>query len=405
MEFIKQHNPSSVYLESITKNELLSLMDNINLRKSPGSDNIGPKLIKDAKNLLIDPLVYIYNLSFETGIVPSQLKLAKVIPIYKKGSKASPSNYRPISMLSIFEKLIERLMYNRLIKFLTKFKILNKNQFGFRKSHSTTLALIEVIDEIYENLDNNNHVMGIFLDLQKAFDSVSHSILLDKVYAYGIRGPAHKWLKNYLNNRTQYVTINGYSSTISTITYGVPQGSILGPLLFLLYINDISNVIPELKVKLFADDTNIFLFNKSIESLFVDASKALDKLNNWFSANKLSLNVDKTHYCIFRKRGNILDKNIQYPSLTLDNHIIERVNYTKYLGIIVDEFITFKEHINHLVNKLKQYCGIFYKFRSRLPKKCLRTIYFAMIHSHLNYGVAIYGNTTTSQLEPLLKII
>ena len=261
-----------------------------------------------------------------------------------------------------------------------------------------------MIDEIYENLDNNNHVMGIFLDLQKAFDSVSHSILPEKVYAYGIRGPAHKWLKNYLDNRTQYVTMNGYSSTISTITYGVPQGSILGPLLFLLYINDISNVIPELKVKLFADDTNIFLFNKSIVSLFVDASKALEKLNNWFSANKLSLNVDKTHYCIFRKRGNILDKNIQYPSLTLDNHIIERVNYTKYLGIIIDEFITFKEHINHLVNKLKQYCGFFYKFRSRLPKKCLRTIYFAMIHSHLNYGVAIYGNTTNSQLEPLLKI-
>ena len=155
---------------------------------------------------------------------------------------------------------------------------------------------------------------------------------------------------------------------------------------------------------LFADDTNIFLFNKNIASLFVDASKALEKLNIWFSANKLSLNVDKTHYCIFRKRGNILDKNIQYPSLILDNHIIERVNYTKYLGIIIDEFITFKEHIDHLVNKLKQYCGIFYQFRSRLPKKCLRTIYFAMIHSHLNYGVAIYGNTTTSQLEPLLKI-
>ena len=144
------------------------MIENINMRKSPGPDNIGPKIVRDSKMFLIDPLLYIFNLSFDTGIVPTRLKLATVIPIYKKGNKASPSNnYRPISMLSIFDKIIERLMYNRLIKFLLKYKVINKYQFGFRKGHSTTLALIEVMDEIYENLDNNNHVMGIFLDLQK----------------------------------------------------------------------------------------------------------------------------------------------------------------------------------------------------------------------------------------------
>ena len=222
-------------------------------------------------------------------------------------------------------------MYNRLIKFLLKYKVINKYQFGFRKGHSTTLALIKVMDEIYENLDNNNHVMGIFLDLQKAFDTVSHSILLDKLYAYGVRGPAHKWIQNYLSNRSQYVTVNGGYSSNQYMEHGVPQGSILGPLLFLLFINDIVNVIPELKVKLFADDTNIFLFNKNLNLLFSEANKALDKLSTWFSVNKLSINVDKTHYCIFRKSGQKLNCYTQYPELKLNNQIIERVQSTKYL--------------------------------------------------------------------------
>ena len=224
MEYINKHIQSSIFLENITRNELLTMIENINMRKSPGPDNIGPKLVRDSKMFLIDPLLYIFNLSFDTGIVPTRLKLAKVIPIYKKGNKASPSNYRPISMLSIFDKIIERLMYNRLIKFLLKYKVINKYQFGFRKGHSTTLALIEVMDEIYENLDNNNHVMGIFLDLQKAFDTVSHSILLDKLYAYGVRGPAHKWIQNYLSNRSQYVTVNGSYSSNQYMEHGVPPG-------------------------------------------------------------------------------------------------------------------------------------------------------------------------------------
>ena len=185
-------------------------------------------------------------------------------------------------MLSVFDKLLERLMYNRLMDFLTKYKIINKYQFGFRKGHSTSMALIEVMDKIYENIDKQNYVMGIFLDLQKAFDSVSHSILLDKLFAYGVRGPAHNWIKHYLNNRKRFVTINGicsknWISVTETIEYGVHQGSILGLLLFLLFINDISNVLPELKVKLFADDTNIFLFNRDINILSIEANLALKK--------------------------------------------------------------------------------------------------------------------------------
>ena len=199
--------------------------------------------------------------------------------------------------------------------------------------------------------------------------------------------------------------INGSISDFQTIEYGVPQGSVLGPLLFLLYINDVSNAIPELKVKLFADDTNIFIFNNNIETMFTDANLALSKLNTWFNVNKLVLNTEKTQYCIFKKPNSFKKGNdILYPDLKLDNNIINRVKSTKYVGIVIDEFLTFFEHIENLVGTIKRFCGIFYKFRKRLPFYCLKAIYIAMIHSHINYGIEIYANTTKSFLDPLIKM-
>ena len=180
MELMGQSVANSIYLDPISKNELLLLIDELNLHKSPGPDNIGPKLVRDAKHYLLEPLLYIFNKSFKNGYVPCQLKIAKVIPIFKKGSTTDPVNYRPISMLSVFDKLLEKLMYKRLIKFLTKNNILYGYQFGFRSGHSTTLALVEVFDEIYKKLDEDSLVMGIFLDLQKAFDTVNHKILIEK---------------------------------------------------------------------------------------------------------------------------------------------------------------------------------------------------------------------------------
>ena len=175
-------------------------------------------------------------------------------------------------------------------------------------------------------------------------------------------------------------------------------------MLFLLFINDISNVLPELKVKLFADDTNIFLFNRDINILFIEANLALEKINSWFNANKLIINIEKTHYCIFNRHNNLKDDIMQLPVLKLENKIIECVKSTKYLGITIDNTLTFKEHINNIISSVKKFCGIFYKFRSRLPLTCLKTIYFAMIHSQLNYGIEIYANTYNSFLEPLVKI-
>ena len=166
---MRQSNPKSIFLEAVTSNELSILIDNLKLSKSPGPDNIGPKIIYDSKSVLLEPLLYIYNLSLKTGMVPSQMKIAKVIPIYKKGEKYNPCNYRPISMLSVFEKLLEKIMYKRLISFLNKNNILNEHQFGFRSGHSTTLSLIQIMDEIYMNMDINNIAVGIFFVPTKSF--------------------------------------------------------------------------------------------------------------------------------------------------------------------------------------------------------------------------------------------
>ena len=202
-------------------------------------------------------------------------------------------------MLSIFDKLLERLVWNRLTDVLNHNNILYNYQFGFRKKHSTSLALIDTIDKIYEYLDKKENVIGIYFDLQKAFDVVDHSILLDKLYNYGIRGFLHKWLKNYLCDRTQFTVANGCRSSLGIITHGVPQGSILGPVLFLCYCNDICNAIPESILRLFADDTNLFVHDINIETLISVANIQLQKLNDWFLANKLSLNINKTCFTFY----------------------------------------------------------------------------------------------------------
>lgn len=213
--------------------------------------------------------------------------------MYKKGDSSLPTNYRPISLLSIFDKLLEKLMYKRVYTFLTENNILYPYQFGFRKNHSTSLALIDVIDNIYSCLDNNETVVGIYVDLQKAFDTVDHNILLYKLYNCGVRGIAHKWFVNYLYNRKQFTSVNNAVSMLKNVTCGVPQGSVLGPLLFLIYVNDIAQAAPGVQVKLFADDTNLFLSGIDISELICRSNNCLESLNRWCIANRLHMNFEK----------------------------------------------------------------------------------------------------------------
>jgi hypothetical protein len=360
----------------------LSLSNN----KSPGPDEISAKLLKENCYIFCEPLQYIYNLSLCTGVVPQKLKFAKVIPVFKQGDSTSASNYRPISLLSIFNKMLEKLVHRRLYSFFDKYNVLYKYQFGFRKNHSTSLAVLEVIDTCYKNLDNNNKILGIYFDLSKAFDTVDHTILLSKLFHYGIRGTMHDWLTSYLSNRMQYTVVNNVSSKIGSISCGVPQGSVLGPLLFLIYMNDIHKAVPNKDLKLFADDTNLFLFGSDLKILEAEANDCLKKLEFWFYANKLSLNTEKTCYTAF-KCNNKAQLDLLTFSLIINGKQINKVSSCKYLGVYIDDNFQWNEHIDYVYKKIVRFVGICYKLKGTVPKECLYKLYYAFIYPYIQYGV------------------
>ena len=255
-----------------------------------------------------------------------------VSPLYKAKDPMIFNNYRPISLLSSFSKILEKLMSNRLLNFLDNCDILNKYQFGFRNNHSTYMALVILLKKLHNALHKGECAIGIFLDFQKAFNTVNHGILLDKLSHYGIRGPAYDWFSSYLNERYQFVVYNGCESEHKFIQCGVPQGSILEPLLFLIYINDLPSVSNLFMPILFADDTNLFCTGRNIDSLVNEINDDMSKVYSWVKANRLSLNIDKTNFMLFtpkcfpRTMGNIL----------VDGHPISEVKETKFLGVIID---------------------------------------------------------------------
>ena len=246
-----------------------------------------------------------------TGVFPSVLKTAKVVPVFKKDSKLNYSNYRPISLLSNIEKILEKFIYKRLYAFPDYNNITYDLQFGFRQEYSTSHALINITENIRKALDDGNIGCGVFVDLQKAFDTVDHQILLAKLNHYGIRGVSNDWFKSYLSNRNQYVSINGYESGLAAINCGVPQGSVLGPLPFLLYINDLNQAIKFCKVHHFADDTNLLCLSNSIKKLSKLVNADLKHLLNWLNANKISLNVKKTEMIIFKSKQKKLEGDLK----------------------------------------------------------------------------------------------
>ena len=258
-----------------------------------GIDIFRINLIKCVKNEIVQGLTMIINKSISEGIVPDLLKTAKIIPVYKKDDAFLPSNYRPISLPSIFDKRLEKIICVRLKQFLTKHNILYKYQFGFRENHSTSHALIDVVEYIYKSLNDNEFVFGVYIDLKKAFDTVDHDILLAKLEHYGIRGNALKWFESYLSNRQQYTYANGLCSRLKNAgKYGVSQGSVLGPLLFLIFINDIHLSLDMAIIKLFADGTNFFISGENFELLRQKIICEIQSFQTWIHANKLTINYD-----------------------------------------------------------------------------------------------------------------
>ena len=288
-----------------------------------------------------------------------------------------------------------------MIKFLDKNKLLFLYQFGFREKHSTGLTLTEITDNIRQSIDKGGHTVAIFLDLCKAFDTVDHKILLQKLPYYGIRGKSHLLLKSYLANRFQFTVINGVNSDVKPVNCGVPQGSVLGPLLFLLYVNDLEHCISSDIPRLFADDTGLFIHGLDILSTMATAQNVLLKLQNWFCANKLTLNVPKCAYMIFRGRNKRLPLNI--PPLTLNGLEIEQVESFKYIGVNFDQKLTWKNHVEYVCTKINKYFGIFSHIRHKIPKQMARQVYYSTIFPHINYCLEIYGNCSSKLLSKIQR--
>ena len=308
-------------------------------------------------------------------------------------------NYRPISLLPAIGKLFEKLLAFRLTNHLHTHNILSPHQFGFREKYSTELAVNDIHEKLLHNLDNGLNSCTIFLDLAKAFDSVSHSILLDKLKKYGVRGIALQLFQSYLTNRTQYVKVNGVKSSCQPILFGVPQGSILGPLLFLIFINDLPDAT-SLYVKLFADDTFLCAQNTNFTLLQSEVNTELNKVATWLLSNKLTLNISKSKFMIITRKHHV-------PSFSLavkDNYLEECDSY-KYLGIFIDKKLSWHTHIQYVTKKVLKACGAMAKLRHCVCIETLKNVYYSLVYSYVRYGLMIWGKSSPSALSSLYSAI
>ena len=363
---------------------------------SAGFDSINIKIIKASTTVLSPIIKQIINQSFEEGIFPEELKTARLIPLFKSGNRKLPENYRPISILPSISKIIERIVYNQLFDHLTFCKILINEQFGFRPNRSPQKAILKLLDYIIKALDDNEACVGVFLDLSKAFDALDHSILLDKLEHYGVRTLELSWFRSYLYNRKQFVELNNMKSEEKIVKYGVPQGSTLGPLLFLLYVNDLVNVSKLLFFILFADDTNLLMSDKNINNLCIKLNVELKSVNSWLNANKLTKNMDKTHAVSFSRGNEDIDVNI-----VLDNQILPFKEETKFLGTRIDKNLKWKSHVTYVRNKVSKIIGVISKVKRLITTNAMRVLYHSLVLPYLQYCILAWGTATKNTINAL----
>lgn len=389
---------NSFFMLDSTQLEIIDVIKNCKNSRSEGMDHLSNYLLKQIASNIVIPLQYIFNLSFNTGHFPISLKTSKVIPLFKSGDKKLVTNYRPISLVSCLSKIMEKLILSRLIKFLENNHVLVPNQYGFRSKSSTEFAIVDVINFLSKNIESKQFSSGIFLDLSKAFDSLDHFILLQKLHHYGVRGVAHDWFCSYLKNRYQYVCINGRDSEPIAIQSGVPQGSILGPLLFNIFINDFVNSSKILKFILFADDTTILHSHSDIDKLSLIVNKELVAVYDWISSNNLRINLSKTCFIIFGPKIRTNTINIQ---LIINENEILRVDSTKFLGITICSNLSWAEHILNISNKISKNLGIMYRLKNKFPNYIKKSLYNSLILPYFIYCVSIWGYSPKSHLEIL----
>ena len=400
-QYLPESKQNAMFFISTHEHENLTIVKGLKAKKSSGYDGISTKLLKQIIPNIVLPLEHIFNLSLSTGCCPDLLKIAKVIPIYKKDDPSLVNNYRPISLLPSISKILEKLVYKRLDSFLSLNNILISSQFGFRKKFSTDFAITKLLDNVIQSLSNKEHAIALFMDLSKAFDTIDHDILLYKLEKYGIRGIVLSWFKSYLSNRQQFVSIDDANSSYLNIKCGVPQGSILGPLLFLIYINDIVNSSPALSFILFADDTNILISHRNLTELISIINRELSKVSSWFKCNKLSLNINKTNFMHFHTTRT--NETFLY-NINIDNLPLEQKKHVKFLGITIDNHLTWNQHICNISSSIAKGIGVLYKVKDLLLEQSLLMIYNTLILPYIHYCNIVWGNCCKTKLDHILLL-
>ena len=395
-------NNNGFMLHEITENTVGKLVDRIKIGVATGADGISARIIKDCKEEILPALTSLVNLSFKISTFPESMKEATIKCIHKKNSTEDPANYRPLSILPIMSKIFERAAVDQIVTFLESNNLISRNQHAYRKRHSTITSLTEVTNYIYKELDKGIVVGMASLDLSKAFDSISHSHLLQKLTDIGLGKNTVEWTKSYLSNRTQKTKFSTITSEIETVTSGVPQGSILGPVLFIIFTNDLITAFnQQTYVVSYADDTQLIETGKSVEEVKAKLERTIDIAQNWYKNNSLMSNPAKTETIIFRtKRGQKYNIKINVKE---DEKEVELTpaECIKVLGVYLDENLGFDKHITHVQRKTTAATKNLYRIRDLLPIKYKMVLYDSLIASHFNYADIIWGGCTEKNKQKL----
>lgn len=388
---------NSMQIEEVNCTELKSIVSKLNNTYSSGSDEISVNLMKHVVDVMVDPLCHIINNSLRFGVFPESLKLALVIPVYKKGDLDNFENFRPISLLPAFSKVFETVMSCRLVQFMVKHNLLNNIQHGYQKGRSTTTAIYQFTLTILNVVEEGGIPLGLFLDLSKAYDTVDHEILLKKLELYGCRGTAQEWMRSYLTNRKQKTVLEDaghrVESKVNTVTSGIPQGSVLGPILFIIYINDITDINADMEncyLTNYADDTNLLVTGKDFSIVEDRVQNSMAVIDQWFRKNKLILNNSKTNVMVFKtNRSNLYTPH----SLNIGSQPVEIGESTKFLGMTLDSTLSWDLHIEQLVNRLNSVSYSLRVISKYVNMGAKKVVYYANFESLIRYGIILYGGS------------
>ena len=382
--------------EKVEEEEVLKLLGNLDVNKAIGLDGISGKLLRMTAPAISRSLASLFNFSLKTGQVPSEWKLSRVTPVPKGGNSEEVGNFRPVSVLPVVAKVLERIVHHQLYAYLQRFSILHVAQSG------TQNVLVSTLDDWRQAVDEDKLVGSIMVDLSKAFDTISHPILHRKLASYGVRNDELKWFKSYLDGRRQRVCIGAVQSAWSDIRRGVPQGSILGPLLFTIYVNDLPQAVVQSKVRQYADDTTMYCASDSSAALSGGLSADLARVADWVEQNGLKLNEAKTQMLLLSRRRRA--KELEDVVVTLRGQEVTRSDKVKYLGVWIDEGLTWSDHIEVVRKKCFGGLAKLRRLRDSLPEATKKNIYNALILPYLDYCCVVWQECSKTLQRSIERI-